>query len=86
MLEFHEKCLTRVRPAPAGVQVWMQSKLRPQGPSETLRAKSNTNSQGGMTWAIPEKAFQPSGCSSIGSVSMYSKDRDSGSTGPWLVL
>lgn len=86
MLEFHDKCLTRVRPTPAGVQVWMQSKLRPQGPSKTLGAKSNTTSQGGMSWAIPEKAFQPPGGSSIGSASMYSKDRDSDSTGPWLVL
>lgn len=90
MLEPHEERLTRVGPAPAQVQVWIQGEVRPGGPSETLGnhkgATSNTNSQGGMSWAVPEKAFQPSGCSSVGSASMYSKDRGRGSTGPWLAL
>lgn len=90
MLEPHKERLTRVGPAPAGVQVWIHGEVRPGGSSETLGsqkgATSNTNSQGGVSWAVPEEAFQPSGCSSIGSASMHSKDRGRGSTGPWLAL
>lgn len=57
MLEPHEEHLTREGPAPTGVQVWMQGKLRPQGPSETLGAKSNTNSQRGRVLGHPQEGL-----------------------------